>query len=429
MEEILWNARIIDPGAETVIARGALTIRDGRIDAVEEISGPPPEGARDVAGATILPGLIDVHTHVISDTERSPGFGPAAYLSGEDPRPRELGWFILSKTAEAYVDAGITTVRDVGSFDDEAIVLRKAIELGLSRGPRLRSCGRIISATAPGTRIFGTMYHEANGPWAMRAAVRENLKRGADFVKFMSTGARSVEREDPEPAQMTRDEAAALIDEAHRMGLRVAAHAEGLDGTRMSVLEGADTIEHGFALHREPALLDHMAEHGQVLVPTLTTFHDLAERFADRFVPSLVEQAKRQLAEAYLTLEAGRNAGVIFGMGYDSGPPGCQLWEAHRMAEGGLGTMAALRAATLGGAQALGINDIGRLSPGCVADLVLVDGDPLADIKVLLRPNRILRVYQRGVATGGAEINGPYPGGEDEMLPTGPPSPCCMSSA
>jgi imidazolonepropionase-like amidohydrolase len=117
---------------------------------------------------------------------------------------------------------------------------------------------------------------------------------------------------------------------------------------------------------------------------------------------------------------------VVFAMGYDSGPPGCQLWEAHRMAVGGLGTMAALRAATLGGALALGIEDIGRLAPGAVADVIVVDGDPLADIRLLLRPNRILRVYRGGVAIGGTEITGRRDGGDDEIIPSGPPSPCCM---
>ena len=173
-------------------------------------------------------------------------------------------------------------------------------------GPRVYTCGRIVSATGPGGEIFGTMYREADGPWDMRKAVREQLRRGADFIKFMATGARSVVLEDPEPPQMTLEEMEAIVDEAHRMGRRVAAHAEGLEGTRLALEAGADTIEHGLALHREPRLLDEMAERGTVLVPTLSTFHDLAERFADDFAPVLVEQAKRQLEEAMRTVEAAR---------------------------------------------------------------------------------------------------------------------------
>ena len=138
------------------------------------------------------------------------------------------------------------------------------------------------------------MYREADGPWEMRKAAREQIRDGADFIKIMATGARSVEREDPEPAQMTREEVAAVVDEAHRMGFRVAAHAEGLGGAAIAIEDGVDTIEHGLSLHRSPRHLDVMAERGIVLVPTLSTFDDLAERFSDDFAPRLVEQAKRQ---------------------------------------------------------------------------------------------------------------------------------------
>ena len=176
----------------------------------------------------------------------------------------------------------------------------------------------------------------------------------------MATGARSVAREDPEPAQMTREELRAIVDEAHRMGFRVAAHAEGLEGTRMAVEEGVDTVEHGLALHRDPALLEEMAARGIVLVPTLTTFHDLAERFAPEFVPALVDQAKRQLEEAYLTLVAARTAGVTLAMGFDSGPPGASAAELVRMVEGGLTSAEGLAAATAGSAAALGSDESER---------------------------------------------------------------------
>jgi imidazolonepropionase-like amidohydrolase len=326
----------------------------------------------------------------------------------------------------------MTTIRDVGSKDDETIVMRRAVELGLVAGPRIVSCGRIVSATSPGGRMFGTMYSEADGPWNLRQAVRAELRRGADFVKVMATGARSVEREDPEPAQLTREELAALVDEAHRLGLRVAAHAEGLDGARLAIEEGVDTIEHGLSLHRAPALLERMAASGQVLVPTLSTFHDLAERFADQWVPRLVDQARRQLEEAYLTLEAAHAAGVTLAMGFDSGPPGSEPWELVRMAEGGLGPLAALRAATAGGSAALGSSDLGRLARGAAADLILVDGDPLADPRVLLRPSRMHLVLRDGVPIAGRELdpttfNGrPLPPDAAEIPePSGQPS-CCM---
>ena len=396
---VLWNARLAGSRGQAYVS-----IADGRIEDVGVAVGDPPLDAVDLGGRTVLPGLIDAHTHVASDVSRSPGFGPPAALKGEEPRPRELGWFVLANTARALLEGGVTTVRDVGSYDDEAIVLRRAIELGLVEGPRVLSCGRIISATAPGGVLFGSMYREADGPDDMRKAVREQIRRGAHFVKIMATGARSVMREDPEPAQMTREEVRAVVDEAHRMGLRVAAHAEGLGGARLAVEEGVDTIEHGLSLHRAPELLAQMAERGIVLVPTLSTFHDLAERFTSDFPPALVEQAKRQLEEAYLTLIAARAAGVALAMGFDSGPPGANALELVRMVEGGLSAHEGIEAATHGSALALGREDIGALEPDLAADLVVVSGDPLADVRVLTRPEQIWLVLKGGRPVAGQAL-------------------------
>ncbi|HZR95596.1 MAG TPA: amidohydrolase family protein [Gaiellaceae bacterium] len=394
---LLWNARVFD-GPE----RAAVEIEGDRIVAVRDAAGDAPGDALDCTGCTVLPGLIDAHMHVSSDVFRSPGFGPPEPLHGEEPRRRELGYFVLAATALELLRSGITTVRDVGCYDEEAIALRQAIDLGVIDGPRVLSCGRIISATSPGGAIFGTMYEEADGPWEMRRAVRTQLRRGADYVKLMATGARSVEREDPEPAQLTREEIEAVVDEAHRLGVRVAAHAEGLEGTRFAVEAGVDTVEHGLSLHREPRLLELMAERGIVLVPTLSTFHDLAERFTGDFPVSLVELAKRQLDEAYRTLTAAAAAGVVLAMGHDSGPPGANAIELVRMAEGGLGAAAAVRAATRGSAAALGLADVGAVEPGFAADLVVLDGDPLADVRMLVDRSRIRLVVRAGrVVAGG----------------------------
>jgi len=231
----------------------------------------------------------------------------------------------------------------------------------------------------------------------MRKAVREQIRRGADYIKFMATGARSVLGEDPEPAQMTLEEMTAIVDEAHRMGRRVAAHAEGLAGTRWAIEAGADTIEHGLSLHRAPELLDAMAARGTVLVPTLSTFHDLAERLASDFAAPLVEQAKRQLDESLRTIVAARSAGVILALGYDSGPPGASANELLRLAEAGLSPTEALRAATVGGAAALGRPDLGRVSIGATADLVVVDGRPDVDLGLLTQPSSIVEVMRSGV--------------------------------
>jgi imidazolonepropionase-like amidohydrolase len=400
---VFWNVQLIDGRGGPAVDAASVTIEDEQIVAIGTAAGDPPRGAANLAGRTLMPGLIDAHVHLSNDTNRSPGFGPPPPLHGEDPRPRELGYFILANTARAMLRAGLTTVRDVGAYDGEAIVLRRAVDLGLVEGPRILSCGRIVTVTSPGARIFTSMYWEADGPWEMRQAVRRQIKDGADFIKVMATGARSVDREDPEPAQMTIEEFAAVVDEAHRMGVRVAAHAEGLGGTRLAVENGADTIEHGLSLHRAPALLDRMAERGIVLVPTLTTFHDVAERFATEFTPRLVEQARHQLDDAYLTLAAARSAGVTIAMGYDSGPPGASATEFVRLAEGGLGAREAIRAATAGSAAALGLDDRGTIEVGKRADILLVDGDPLTDPAVLLDSDRIRLVVQGGRDVAGKD--------------------------
>jgi imidazolonepropionase-like amidohydrolase len=396
--EVLWDVRVLDVESGSATERQVITIENERIASIGDAERTPPEGARDMGGATVLPGLIDAHAHLLSDTTRSPGFGPPPAKHGDPPRPAALGHYILAATAGRIVRSGFTTVRDVGSYDDEASVLKLAVDTGVVPGPRIMTCARIISATSPGGDVFGSMYREADGPWEMRKAVREQIRRGADFIKFMATGARSVVLEDPEPAQMTLEEMRAIVDEAHRMGRRVAAHAEGLDGTRLAIEAGADTIEHGLSLHREPRLLDEMAQRGVVLVPTLSTFHDLAERFVDDFAPALVEQAKRQSEEARRTVETARRAGVTLALGYDSGPPGTSARELLRLVDAGLSVADGLRAATMGSAAALGRDDLGRISVGGPADLVAVDGRPDEDPEMLTRPEAIRLVVSRGVA-------------------------------
>jgi len=396
VSEVLWDIRRLDPGTGTATEHQTITFEGDTVAAIGDAVGEAPEGAHDLAGATVLPGLIDAHVHVASDTSRSPGFGPPPAQHGEPPRPAGLAQYILAATADRILRSGFTTVRDVGAYDDEVLALRAAIDAELVPGPRVYTCGRIISATAPGGEIFHSMYREADGPWEMRKAVREQLKRGAEFIKFMATGARSVVLEDPEPAQMTLEEMKAIVDEAHRMGKRVAAHAEGLEGTRWALEAGADTIEHGLALHREPKLLDDMAERGTVLVPTISTFHDLAERFANIFPAVLVEQAKRQLEEAMRTVDTARRAGVTLALGYDSGPPGSSAQELMRLLEAGLSVSEGLWVATLGGAAALGRDDLGRLAVGSRADAVAIDGRPDEDPTVLTRPEAIRLVVGRG---------------------------------
>jgi imidazolonepropionase-like amidohydrolase len=388
---VLRNARMIDGRDARVREQVTVTISGDTIVSISGEGGTSEDAqVIDLEGRTLLPGLIDAHYHVSAFLDLPEP------LRGEEPLPREVRYFALANVARSLLAAGVTTVRDVGSYDDEQLVLRKAIRLGLCAGPRILTCGRILSATAPGGRLFGTMYREADGCDDMRRAVREQIRRGADFIKVMATGARSVVLEQPEPAQITRAELATVVDEAHRMGLRVAAHAEGLGGARLAVEEGVDTIEHGLSLHRAPDLLDRMAAQGIVLVPTLSTFHDVSETHADTFAPVLVEQAKRQREEAYRTLEAACRAGVTLAMGFDSRPAGDNALELVRMVEGGLSPMEGVVTATGGSARACGLQNVGTIEPGKVADLLIVDGDPLGDIRLLNTSERIWLVIQHG---------------------------------
>ena len=390
---VLSNARLLD-GRGGTLERATVRLSAGRV--AELLPGVAPKkgwtGLEVVglSGTTLMPALVDAHVHLSSYPTLPPP------LRGEEPRTPALRYFELANSARDLVSTGVLTVRDVGSEGDHALHLRQAVRHGLCPGPRILTCARIVSATSPGCRIFGTMYRPADGPYEVRKAAREQLAAGADFVKIMATGARSVVLENPETTQLTREEVRAVVEEAHRLGHRVAAHAEGLEGSRLAIEEGVDTIEHGLSLHREPALLGKMAENGQTLVPTLSTFHDVSEEHAEKYPCALVEQAKSQREEAYNTLAAARSAGVRIAMGFDSYPLGQNARELVRMVDGGLTPMEGIVAATSGSAAALGLGDVGAIFPGAVADLIVLDGDPLSEPAVLLDAARIRLVVQGG---------------------------------
>jgi imidazolonepropionase-like amidohydrolase len=401
-------------------------VGEGRIAGLVSGAETPPEGATviELDGRTLLPGLIDAHAHVKADFP-VPDPGAEPLLGGATPH------FVAADLRE-MLRRGITTVRDVGSYGELVFAARQSMRYGAFRGPRLLTCGQIISATAPGGRFFPGMYREADGPDEIRKAVREQLRRGADFIKVMTTGARSVELEDPDPAQLTRQEIAVLVSEAHRQGHRTAAHCEGLDGTELAITEGIDTIEHGMYLHQRPDLLERMAANDQTLVPTLSCFYGVAGReraigldgpdlapatehpapYMPRknhgtpcWSPLLVELANHNLMQADLTLRAAKAAGVRIAAGHDWHPSWDHALEIRRMIAHGLSPSEALSAATQHGAQALGIDTLlGTIEVGKLADLVVIDGDPLADPALLSDRDKIWLVVQAGVTVAGSVL-------------------------
>ena len=392
---VLVGARLLDGSGGPARDGVSIQVRDGVIEEVEEGATPPADSrVLDVAGRTVLPGLIDAHVHLSSFSLPPPPRGELAYEA--DVRP-----YAQAAAAHAMLAGGITSARDVGSNGRELFALRRAIGAGLCAGPRLLLCGQIVSPSSPGGRLFPEMYREADGVDEMRKAVREQIRQGADLIKVMTTGALTVPREGVEPAQMTSDELDAIVEESHRQGFRVASHAEGLAGIRLSVDAGVDTVEHGEQLHRAPDLLERMAENGIVLVPTLSVFEAVAEVQSCCFTPALVEQAKRLREEAYRTVAQARAAGVKIVMGFDSGPHGANALELVRLAHAGLTPGETVVAGTSGAAAACGLGDVGRVAPGQLADLLIVDGDPLVDVGVLADDSRRWLVLLSGRPVAG----------------------------
>ena len=394
----------------------AVLVTDGVIERVGAASEAVPDGARviDLEGRMLMPGLINIHVHV----------------QGRQPRPIHGAEPLLDGTSAHFLQAslrdtlrmGVTTLRNVGSQRLQPQEARQAMRYGAFRGPRLLTCGLIISATAPGGRFYGAMYREADGPDEMRKAVREQLRDGADFIKVMTTGARSNELEDPEPSQMTDAEFDAVVDEAHRMGFKVAAHVEGLDGTAAAIAHGMDTIEHGMYLNQRPELLEQMAAGGQVLVPTLSGYYwmggfgdvvDPASATIDaHMLPSIVELAHHNLAQGTLSMRAARQAGVRIALGSDrNGVSGDDTaLELVRMVHHGLTSVEALQSATAIAAEAIGLADhIGTIAAGRLADLVVVDGDVVQTPELLLDAQRIWLVLQLGEVIGGAALEAAPP--------------------
>jgi imidazolonepropionase-like amidohydrolase len=409
----LWitGVRLFDGTGGPVRDDVALLAEDGVIRQVTSAAERRPDGVRviDGGGRMLLPGLIDAHTH-------ASGLVPRVPRGAEEALPGTAAHFLQAELRE-YLRRGVTTIRVTGSQGRAPQEARQAMRYGAFRGPRLLTCGKIISATAPGGRFYGDMYREADGPDDVRRAVREQIRAGADFIKVMTTGARSNELEDPDPLQLTEAELSTVAGEAHRMGFKVAAHAEGLAGCEAAIAAGADTIEHGMYLHQRPDLLEAMAARGQVLVPTLAGYYWMAGpgdgvSGADaaahaeppaEMTPMLAGLARSNIEDGAASLQAARAAGVKIAVGSDVSL-GTGL-EIQLMIRHGLTPAEALTAATSTAAQALDLAEhIGTVHEGRIADLVIVDGDPLEEPGLLTDTSRIWLVLQLGVPVAGQAL-------------------------
>jgi imidazolonepropionase-like amidohydrolase len=422
----LWltGARLFDGTGAPLRENAAVLVEDGIIRRVGDAAERCPDGARavDVGQRVLMPGLTDAHTHASGTT-------PHVAKGAEEPLPGVDAHFLQAELRD-YLRLGVTTIRVTGSQGLMPQVARQAMRYGAFRGPRLLTCAKIISATAPGGRFYGDMYREADGEDDVRRAVREQIRAGADFVKVMTTGARSNELEDPDPLQFTDPELAAVTDEAHRLGYRVAAHAEGLDGCAAAIRHGVDTIEHGMYLNQRPDLLDAMAVAGQVLVPTLSGYYWMSGLGSDVIDPAdaearpdmppvLVELARHNLSEGAASMRAARKAGVKIALGSDTSL--AAGLEVQRMVHHGLTAQEALVAATRTAAEALALDEhIGTVTEGKLADLIVVDGDPLAEPHLLSDPDRIWLVLQLGTPVAGRLLANPDLEGTWLDRPAGP---------
>ncbi len=361
-----------------------------------------------------MPGLTDAHTH-------ASGTIPKAGKGAEEPLPGVDVHFMQAELRD-YLRFGVTTIRVTGSQGLLPQQARQAMRYGAFRGPRLLTCGKIISATAPGGRFYGDMYVEADGPDNVRRAVREQIRWGADFVKVMTTGARSNELEDPDPLQFTDPELAALTDEAHRLGYRVSAHAEGLDGCAAAIKHGVDTIEHGMYLNQRPDLLDAMAAGarcwyrpcpGTTGCPAwpLTSLIPRTRQPSPTCPLYWLNWRSATSRRVPRSMRAARDAGVKIALGSDTRlAVGLEL---QRMIHHGLTPDEALVAATRAAAEALGLDEyIGTVAEGKLADLIVVDGDPLHEPHVLSDPERIWLVLQLGEPVAGQYLVNPALGGQ-----------------
>jgi len=392
----LTAARMIDPVGGAVVNGPAVIIKDDHIVQVGVAATlKAPEGARtiDLGGQTILPGLIDMHTHITSRADES------GYRSLAISIPSQA----ISGVANAYrtLQAGFTTLRNVGADGYADVALRDSINSGETIGPRLFVSGPLIGATGGhcDENLLPASYHDvgegvADGPDAVRHKVREVHKYGADLIKLCATGGVLSKGDSVGAQQMTYEEMKAAVDEAHMLGLKVAAHAHGTSGINDAIRAGVDTIEHASLADAESislakakgAVFDMDIYNDDFILGEGAKMGMLPESLAkERSIGRLQRETFRRAVQAGVTMTFGTDAGVY--------PHGDNAKQFAKMVEWGMTPMQSIQAATSTAAKVLGPigADLGAIAPGKYADIIAVQGDPLADVTELTRIKFVMK--------------------------------------
>ena len=379
-------ARVFDGVSEHAIEDGAVLVEDRRILSL----GPAadlPTGTKitDLGDVTLLPGLIDAHVHLVWSASAEPH-------EVVERESRALTALRCANNAALHLRAGVTTVRDVGSTDGLAIEVGRAVQLGILPGPKVVAAGRAIAMTGGHGWFLG---READGAEAVRHAAREEMKAGATCIKLMASGGVYGHAEEPGSPQLTVEEMRAGVEETHKAGRKVAAHAYSVEAVGNALDAGVDSIEHGSFIDRDTA--GRMRESGTYLVPTMSVYRAMSERGPELGAPEYIRRKTAEVLKA--SREAFRvalEAGVPVAAGTDCGAPGHPHGtlpeELMLMVESGASPIQALRFGTSAAADLLGLGDeVGSLEPGKRADLLAVDGDPTSEILALRDVRMVLR--------------------------------------
>ena len=390
------NITLIDGTGREPLANATVAVRDGRIVYAGKAKKWQPSLEEDIlnldfAGKYILPGLIDCHVHLSGSGE------PDSQFKVDDG---SMALKILNN-ARRNLAAGITTVRDLGGWNELEFSVRRALRRGEFCGARLMLAGRFICITESGADYYEGMYRIADGVEEVRKAVREQIRNGADLIKLGVTGAVLVEDSVPGATHFNADEIRVAVEEAAKFGKRVAAHAHSIDGIRKAVQAGVHSIEHGTFLYQDPKLIEEMAKRGTFLIPTLKAGTDVIDGDHSKVPQWVVDKTVETQEAAEKSLLLAYKAGVPIAMGSDAGTPlnyhGENELEIYQMQRAGMKPMDALVSATSGAAKALGWEArLGSVEEGKAADLLVMDENPLDDLKKLGDKKLIRAVFQDG---------------------------------